>query len=331
MDSEKDLLFPAFQKFYSALSSLERFRKGGNFFDNISCLDTFFSEFKGIIENTEFVLQNTHYKDLFKGKKEEIYEKFGWFHKTRDGVIHRSPFPLKKQIDITVYFPSGCVHVLGKSFTIDDDEEFSSLLDQLHAFFFELNPVEVLFSAKFSFYQGNSREDLFAKVLSGIREMLRFLTTLKEEISERSPAGEELFDKIKKSYLFRIPIDMLLVDDFVYYPSTGKFENVERWGLSANFPSNGKTIFRTSMQNWRYWYRELGENDFDRFVAMHVAMRTREDIMPAVMIIFQDDTYEIDAFNASNKTTLYRKIHETAQQVLEDNVREVLLSLSLHI
>ena len=38
------LLYPAYQKFYSALSCLERFEKEQNFFDNISSLDNFFAE-----------------------------------------------------------------------------------------------------------------------------------------------------------------------------------------------------------------------------------------------------------------------------------------------
>lgn len=37
-----DYLFPALQKYYSALNSLERFNKEANFFDNISALDSFF-------------------------------------------------------------------------------------------------------------------------------------------------------------------------------------------------------------------------------------------------------------------------------------------------
>lgn len=42
------LLYPAYQKFYSAISCLERFRKEQDFFENISCLDTFFSEYRSI-------------------------------------------------------------------------------------------------------------------------------------------------------------------------------------------------------------------------------------------------------------------------------------------
>ena len=67
---------------------------------------------------------------------------------------------------------------------------------------------------------------------------------------------------------------------------------------------------------------------------MHVGliikqMEIHQELMPAFMIVFDDDTYEIDAFHANNKTTLYRKINETAQQVLKDNVKEVFFEYSM--
>lgn len=55
MNNSRGLLYPAMHKFYSALSSLEKFEKGSNFFDNISYLDNFFSEYR----NITFVLQKS--------------------------------------------------------------------------------------------------------------------------------------------------------------------------------------------------------------------------------------------------------------------------------
>lgn len=47
------IIFPALQKYYSALKSLDDFGCHGNFFDDVSHLDTFFSEFR----NITFVVQ----------------------------------------------------------------------------------------------------------------------------------------------------------------------------------------------------------------------------------------------------------------------------------
>ncbi len=68
MINSRGLLYPALHKFYSALSSLEKFEKGTNFFDNISYLDNFFSEYR----NITFVLQKSLAKTLFMS----TYEKF---------------------------------------------------------------------------------------------------------------------------------------------------------------------------------------------------------------------------------------------------------------
>lgn len=329
MASEKDLLFPAFQKFYSALSSLERFQKENSFFDNISSLDTFFSEFRNVTFVLQKSLAHTEYMPLYEKLRSKHLANLKWFVETRNQTTKEHPFELVKQVEITAYMPWRSFDIIEKQYTITNDKPLSSIIDESKTFLEKIHTVEVFFSARFSFYKSGTKDDLFSKISQGLKAMCEFLCNLYDGISEKSFLTEEAIERIRKSPILSLPPDMRLVNDYVYYPSTEKFENVERWGLSVNFPLNGKTISRTSMQNWRHWYRGLGENDFDRFVAMHVAMRMREDIMPAFMTLFHDDTYEIDAFNASNKTTLYRKIHETAQQVLEDNVREVFFEYSL--
>ena len=62
------LLYPAYQKFYSAICSLKRFSTENNFFDNISSLDTFFSEYR----STTLVMQ----KSLAHTSHFETYEKY---------------------------------------------------------------------------------------------------------------------------------------------------------------------------------------------------------------------------------------------------------------
>lgn len=60
------LLYPAYQKFYSSLSSLERFDKEGNFFNNISCLDAFFSEYRNITFVIQAALKHTEYFNIYE-------------------------------------------------------------------------------------------------------------------------------------------------------------------------------------------------------------------------------------------------------------------------
>src|SRR5579862_1975826 len=105
MDSTRGLLYPALHKFYSALSSLEKFEKGTNFFDNIGYLDNFFSEYR----NITFVLQHSLAHTDFLVTYETLRNKYlvnsvgKWFVEKRNEVLKQQPFDLEKRIVITVY------------------------------------------------------------------------------------------------------------------------------------------------------------------------------------------------------------------------------------
>lgn len=329
MSSEQDLLHPAFQKFYSALSSLERFHKEKNFFENISSLDTFFSEFRNVTFVLQKSLAHTDYMPLYEDLREKYFSGLKWFVETRNETTKQHPFELIKKIEITAYMPWGSFEILEKQFSVNDDKPLVSVLDEAKTFLNKINPIEVFFSARFFFYKQGSAENVFTKILQGIKAMYGFLEEFYKQIPNRSQTTEELLNLIIKHPVIRMPQDMLLVNDYVYYPAENDFEMVGRWGLSMGSSFGGKTLPRTPLKNFNHWYESLGKNTFERFAAMHIVMRTKEEIFPAIMVIFYDDTCEIDAFNSDNKTTLYRKIHETAQQILKEDVKEVFFEYSM--
>lgn len=92
-----NIVFPALQKYYSALKSLDDFGCRGNFFDDVSNLDTFFSEFR----NVTFVIQ----KELRTEENKRIYlelrskyltgDTLKWFIETRNSTTKEKPFSLK--------------------------------------------------------------------------------------------------------------------------------------------------------------------------------------------------------------------------------------------
>lgn len=334
MDSEKDLLFPAFQKFYSALSCLERFSKESSFFDNISCLDTFLSEFRNITFVTKKSLAHTSYMPLYDRALETYLTGLRWFIKKRDEVLKEKPFQLIKQIKITVYFPNRSFYIFDKSFSVDLDIKLSSLLNDIKIYLYVIHTKEVFFSASFSFFEKGKNEDLWDLLILGINSMRNFLLFLNEQIPGRCLQSTKIIKSVETGKMMHWSKDMFLINDYVYYPDKDEFEKVDRWGISTNACIGGKTIPRCSLDQWRSLWRNLGKNDFERFSAMHVSierdlLQKHQDLMPAFMIVFDDDSYEIDAFNASNKTTLYRKINETAQQVLRENVKEIFFEYSM--
>lgn len=138
MENIRSILYPALHKFYNALSSLERFEKGLNFFDNIGHLDNFFSEYR----NITFVLQ----KSLAKTEHMPLYERLRdkylvndvgkWFVDKRNSVLKQKPFDLEKRIMIKIYAGKDILSLPELVFTIENDENYSSVIESLRSSFF---------------------------------------------------------------------------------------------------------------------------------------------------------------------------------------------------
>ena len=99
----EDLLLPAYQKFYAALQSLERFSKGQDLFENIACIDSFLSEFR----NVTFVLQKSLAHTEFETTYNTLIDKYlknddcKWLKDKRNEVLKQKPFSLEKSLTIT--------------------------------------------------------------------------------------------------------------------------------------------------------------------------------------------------------------------------------------
>ena len=329
MESEQDLLFPAFQKYYSALSSLERFKKDNSFFDNMSSLDTFFSEYRNVTFVLQKSLAHTPYLEVYNELRTKYLSRLKWLVKARDTIIHEHPFDLEKRVEFTVYLPWKSFEVSSKTFSVVNDQKLSDLIEQVKEFLVPFGPVEVFFSARFSFYEKNTSINLFERIPDALKLMYEFLTEMYQRVPEKTSLTEEVKKQIDKNSLLSCPLDYILVNDYVYYPQTDHFDIVERLNLSVGKSFGGKTVPRTPMNRWLRVYKRIGKSNFERFVAMHVAMRTKQEITPAFMILFQDNTYEIDAFDANNKTTLYRKIHELSMQIQKEDIKEIFFEYSM--
>lgn len=106
-----EILAPALQKYYSALKSLYDFGQQGDFFDDVSNLDKFFSEFR----NITFVIQ----KAVGTEENREIYSQLRtkylageiskWFVDERNKTTKERPFDLKKELCVDLYLPNGLI------------------------------------------------------------------------------------------------------------------------------------------------------------------------------------------------------------------------------
>lgn len=318
-----DVLFPAFQKYYSALSSLERFNKEDNFFDNISALDSFFSEYRNITFVLQKSIAHTDYKTIYEKNREKYLSSCKWLVEKRNEITKEHPFQLVKQIDISVFFPFAGMHVLTKTFAVENNMELSDLLDNLKSFFASVNPIEVFFSSEFSFYDKTSKEDVYEKIIEGIHSMSCFLKAMYQEIGEQSELSDAIIEKISGLKFSQIPRDMFLINDYAYYPQKNKFERAERYAMIMKSNKNLDHIrIPLSYFDRHPLFSEMGPvglDYFKKFVLMNIVLGTT-DLMPTFMIVFNDDTFELDSFHGGLKTTIYRRVNEVATRIAKEDI-----------
>ena len=319
------LLFPAYQKLYSALSHLERFDKESNFFDNISAIDNFFNEYRNITFVMQESLRHTEYYDAYL-KNRDKYLTDHWFVEKRNETIKQRPFSLIKEIAITIYLPFGGFTVSEKKYSVVDDEQLESVFTELKDLLCAVDPYEVCFSVAFSFHEEGSDIDLLKRVLQGVASMREFMDAMEQDIGEQCPLCDQLKDKINRIHLSHVPLDFLLVNDYTYYPQKNCFDKAERVAMMMSI--NGQKVANHSPLSrlTAAKYFNYDGTAFGTFTLIHATLRVHRpgmDCMPAIMVVYDDDTYDLDAFDATMKTTMYRKIMETAHLVDRENVVEV--------
>lgn len=319
------LLFSAYQKLYSALCNLDRFDKEANFFDNISCLDNFFSEYRNVTFSVQAQLKHTEHFSAYEKCKEK-YHLDHWFVEKRNETIKQQPFQLVKKICLTIYFPYQGITVLEKEFSVENDAPLEALFPELKKLFSSIKDHEIFFSTSFSFHEAGSDIDLFDKLIPGVSTMLQFIAELEREIREDCQLCEQIKGKISKLNFQNLPRDFLLVNDYVYYPQLDRFERGTRFAMLmlADGKKAVKRVPLAGMTESEYY--NYDGTPFGNFTFLHAVLRCIQpglDIMSAFMLVYEDETYEIDTFQADIKTTVYRKINEVANTIKVQNVREV--------
>lgn len=313
-----DILYGAYQKFYSALSSLERFSTEANFFDNISSLDTFFSEYRNITFVLQKSIAHTSYRKLYEQARDKHLTDH-WFVEKRNETIKQQPFRLIKKIQITLYFPNQKLDVCKKEYHIENDEPIGDYINQFRILFAKTNPIEVFFSAKFSFFENGHDVDLWDKLWAGIYAMKAFMDELYTAIEEKSEACEKLRYNIERCLCKLYPRDFIFAYDYAYYHTQNKFERAETSVVTTfkqlRLPINCLNKFKVG--DWL-------KTPFDLFVFMNVIIGST-DIMTTFLIMYEDDTFTIDLFQSSIKTTFYRKLNELAELISIEKIKAVFI------
>ena len=327
MNISRGLLYPAFHKFYNALSSLEKFEKGQNFFDKIICLDNFFSEYR----NITFVLQKSLAHATALGFYEKCRDQYlvneigRWFVDKRNEVLKQKPFELEKRISISIYSDHDTFSLPQLNYTIDNDEDFSNIIESLGTSLLSYGDIEVMFCAEFSFLEYGIDIDLYDNLILGIDKMKLFLSEIKKLINEDCKLTDELEIKIEKLNFYRVPKEMLFIDDYVFYCKNEFFEKASRIAILIGEPQT-----KIPIENFNKNYPE--GDLFQKFELMHlVTFQMQKSLLPTCLILYEDETFQLLSFGFSIKTTVYRKFNEIANRIDTDKIVSVLFVTEMYI
>lgn len=319
MEKDSDLLYSAYQKFYSALKALDRFSLDNDFCDNISSLDCFLSEFRNITFTLQNSIAHTKYKEWYELNRDNYLSECNWLKDKRNEITKEKPFGLKKEIALTVYSPNGELETICKVFNIENDCSLESFLNDIKSFLKGFNSNEVFFSAEYLFYD-DEHQIFWNEIFRGIECMNRLLEAFHTYIGECNQSTLDLIKHIDDLQIKKLLRNQLFVRDFAYYPNRDEFEESKRSDLLPF--GNGKK------SQLKEFVSRIHINDpFLAFIILHIVIGTT-DLMPTIMIVYDDGTYTMESFHGSLKTTMYRRINDAAKMVKNGGVNSVFLMMT---
>lgn len=324
MDTNKNILLPFLQKVYSAFKHLERFSISNNFFDNISDLDGFFSEYR----SSTFVLQkslggpaNTIYQKNLKENLLKDEDLANWLNDKRVEAIHSHPIVLHKHLTVVVYSGVSSKIILEKQYSLEFDEPFENVKAGLIEVFPRLNPIEVNFSAKYIFTEGDKDVDVVRMTQNAISNMVYFMYAMLKDLKISDTLSIQLTDKIMELSQSLGAKPLSLVRDYYYLVDEQKFELGEV--LESSLP-----LVRIPFAKFEQVDKQnVDGSHFEYFVSLHamIYLQQHEHIMTTFFVKYVDDSVTIISFDASLRTTFYRKINEVAGLVANEDVDAVYL------
>ena len=313
-----DLLLPAYQKLYSALQSIERFNKGQDLFDNIACIDNFISEFRNVTFVLQKSLAHTDYMPTYERLREQYLKnpQCSWLVNKRNEVLKENPFSLEKQLILRIYLPHNTGVFPTECFTIADEVDYSSLIEMVKRVISNIPAIEVFFSTEFIYKEVGKEVNLFETIDRGIESLQSMLFAIDEKIGA-APSQERktLLSKIDKLLFHKTPKEVWFVDDYVFYREDGYFEKGQRYEMITPHSTGVKcsdfcNILKMDLTD------DFIQDTFEAFKRLHIVhYAMQKSLMPTILVLNKDGILSMTMYQASIKTTTYRKIYELASEI----------------
>ena len=201
-------------------------------------------------------------------------------------------------------------------YTIEDEKDYSSIIEMVKRVIEGIPSIEVFFSVEFVYREIGSERNLFGTIDHGIDAIMAMLEELNQTIDgEVSKTRETVLEKINNLHFHRAPKDFWFIDDYVFYRKDHVFEKGARCEMIM--PYNAGSSYKNicdivGVKNEGNYVEET----FRAFELMHIATFTmQKKLMPTIMTLKNDGTVAIVSYDASIKTTTYRKINEIAREI----------------
>lgn len=325
-----EILEPALQKYYSALKSLYEFGLQGDFFDDVSNLDKFFSEFR----NITFVVQKGVGKEnkvVYTELRTQYLagESSKWFVDARNKTTKEKPFDLKKELCLDLYLPGGVLTLTDSRLVVNFEDSFDDALEFIRTAFLEqFGLKEVFFSVKILFKESGSEVDLYPKIKCGLTQMNGFMRALEERFPCDCPLCATLKKKISDLYFKVQSKELIFTRDYSFEVDGGitQGDMVEMYLSTKDGEPNSISSLRMSLDNKLFGEAKGCVRDvFLKFIIMHIVSFQLQDhqIMPVFMLVYNDLTFRMIPFVASTKATFYRKVLEIVAMSDFDEVTAV--------
>lgn len=320
------ILAAALQKYYSALKSLSEFGASGNFFDDVSSLDRFFSEFRNITFVIQKGLKTEEDKQKYKILRDKylVGETLKWFVDSRNLTTKEKPFPLKKELIIKIFHKNRTIVLRNECLIVNLDESFEGSLQIIRKEFMEkYGLVEINISTTIVFKEEDVEIDLYPKLMLGITQMNAFINELKEVFPCNCEKCNSLSEFLNQALLSVHEKEIGFVNDYTINHETIFGERME-----VCFTDKNKNIIFLSKQRLSITntFFDEGNGDslqiFKKFIIMHVLIYQGQhhNIMPVFMILYADKTFKILPFSSNIKATFYRKMNEITEDENFDDI-----------
>lgn len=319
-------MFTTLQRFYGALSNLDKFSSANNLIDNVVCLDDFFSSFRSTSFVLKCALTHTEYEPLY----DEFRQKYllgnrvcKWMVETRNEVEKKHPFDLLKQVYVTIYTPISATIFKSEVLTVENDVEYQTLVESLKDELKKINTVEVHFSLDFRFRKADDNADLYNDICAAIIIMTNMLKDMYSAIGNCTELCDDLIMKIEELERKILKSEIIFVDDYVYYADKDIFERGDRF--IPELPCDAVDV-RKMLESFGAKCPSYDPKEFMKFLAkLHLAIYQKQGghLMPVMFVVYGNNTCRIIPFDSSIRTTAYRKVNEIADRVILDDIKYV--------